>query len=141
MIHSFEVHAGWLNTTERIGVCYIERSRGNEVISFSFDELWLAGHPGFVMDPDITTALGRQYPPSDKRCFGFLSDTAPDRWGRKLMVRREAVDAKEAGRPRRTLMESDYILGVNDPGRIGALRYYDPENDVYLSDRDRKSVV
>ena len=135
MIHSFEVHAGWLNTTERIGVCYIERSRGNEVISFSFDELWLAGHPGFVMDPDITTALGRQYPPSDKRCFGFLSDTAPDRWGRKLMVRREAVDAKEAGRPRRTLMESDYILGVNDPGRIGALRYYDPENDVYLSER------
>ena len=135
MINSFEVHAGWLNSPERIGVCYIERLRGNEVISFSFDASWLAGHPGFVLDPDITAALGRQYPPSDKPCFGFLSDTAPDRWGRKLMMRRETIEAKEAGRSRRTLMESDYILGVNDPGRIGALRYYDPENEVYLSDR------
>ena len=135
MINSFEVHAGWLNDPERIGTCYIERSRGNEVISFSFDELWLAGHPGFVMDPDITPAIGRQYPPSDKPCFGFLSDTAPDRWGRKLMMRREAIEAKEQGRMRRTLMESDYILGVNDPGRIGGLRYYDPDNGVYMSDR------
>ncbi len=134
MINSFEVHAGWLNDPERIGICYIERSRGNEVISFSFDEPWLVGHPGFIIDPDITLSLGRQYPPSDKPCFGFLSDTAPDRWGRKLMMRREAIEAKEQGRPRRTMMESNFILGVNDTGRIGALRYFDPENDVYLSD-------
>ena len=130
MINSFEVHAGWINDPERIGVCNIERSRGNEVISFAFDESWLSKYPGFIIDPDITAAIGRQYPPSEKPCFGFLSDTAPDRWGRKLMMRREAIESKEEGRTRRTLMESDFILGVNDLGRIGALRYYDPKNDV-----------
>ena len=37
-------------------------------------------------------------------------------------------------------MESDFILGVNDPGRIGGLRYYDPDNDVYMSDRNTMSA-
>ncbi len=135
MSDTFEVHAGWLKTPERIGNCYIERARGNEVISFSFDVSWLAVHPDFLLDPDLMVTSGRQYPPDGKLCFGFLSDTAPDRWGRKLMARREVIDAKEEKRPRRTLMESDYILGVNDAGRIGAIRYYDPEKQIYLSDR------
>ena len=41
MSDTFEVHAGWLKKPERIGNCYIERTRGNEVISFSFDVSWL----------------------------------------------------------------------------------------------------
>ena len=134
-MNTFEVYAGWLNEPERIGSCYIEKARGKEVISFSYDRSWLAANPDVILDPDITAMEGRQYPPADKACFGFLSDTAPDRWGRILLNRREAIDAKETARPRRTLMESDYILGVDDPGRIGALRFYDAENGVFLSDR------
>ena len=134
-MNTFEVHAGWLKEPKRIGNCYIEKARGKEIISFSYDESWLAANPDVILDPDITAMAGRQYPPSDKVCFGFLCDSAPDRWGRILLNRREAIDAKEAVRPRRTLMESDYILGVNDPGRIGALRFYDAESGVFLSDR------
>ncbi len=135
MTNYFEVHAGWKEKPERIGNCYIEKARGNELISFSYDELWLAANPGFVLDPDIVAMAGRQYPKDNKVCFGFLSDTAPDRWGRKLMLRREAIDAREEKRQKRTLMESDFILGVNDIGRTGAIRFFDPETKAYYSSR------
>ena len=132
---TFSVVAGWLSPEEKIGTCEIERARGKEILSFEYDRKWLERHPEFSFDPDIYPMRGRQYPPTDKPCFGFLADSAPDRWGRKLMDRREMIDAREGSRPRRTLMESDYILGVHDGGRIGGLRFFDEKEGVYLSNR------
>ena len=135
-MRSFEVHAGWLDPIEVIGKCYIEEARGKEIISFSYDNNWLASHPEIILDPDVFPMSGRQFPPSDKSCFGFLSDAFPDRWGRTLMQRRERFDAAEESRPVHTLMESHYILGVHDKGRIGGLRFFDSINKKYLSDRE-----
>ena len=87
-MNRFSVIAGWLDPEEIIGTCEIENARGKEIISFEFDTGWLSAHPGFILDPDIYNMRGRQYPPADKPCFGFLADCAPDRWGRKLMNRR-----------------------------------------------------
>lgn len=125
-----------MSPSETVGECNIEKSRGNEIISFSYNELWLSRHSDIILDPDLYIMEGRQYPSSDKRCFGFLEDSAPDRWGRMLMNRRERIDAEKESRPVRTLMESDYILGVHDGGRIGGLRFFDPDKKTYLSDRD-----
>ena len=50
-------------------------------------------------------------------------DSAPDRWGRKLMQRRETMRARHANEKPRSLMESDYLLGVYDETRMGALRF------------------
>ena len=130
---SFKVYAGWLDPEEHIGTCYIETARGNEVISFSYSPDWLLNHPGFVLDPDLMPAPGRQYPSGHLPCFGFLEDVAPDRWGRTLMNRREVIEAREAGRPRRRMRESDYILGVHDAGRIGGLRFKDPDTREYIT--------
>ncbi len=132
-MREFEVHAGWLEPPVLVGKCRIDSARGKETISFAYDERWLSKHPSFQIDPDIISMSGWQYPPSNKICFGFLSDTAPDRWGRKLMDRREAVFAKEEDRSKRKLMESDYILGVHDKGRIGGIRFFDPHRNEYLS--------
>ena len=131
----FNVIAGWMSPEEKIGTCEIENARGRETISFSFDPGWISRHPDVRIDPMLTKAEGRQFPAAGT-CFGFLSDIAPDRWGRTLMQRREASDAKEEGRPQRTLMDSDYILGVHDAGRIGGIRLADPETGGYLSDRE-----
>ena len=136
MISDFEIHAGWLLPPERIGTCSVNRALGKEVISFSYDKSWLGKYPDIVLDPDVIMMEGVQYPPADKKCFGFLSDIAPDRWGRRLMDRREAADAKAEARPIRTLMESDYILGVHDMGRMGGLRLYDRNMDSYISERE-----
>ena len=105
------------------------------MISFSYEESWLMQHSGLILDPDIYPMSGRQFPPDGKLCFGFLEDIAPDRWGRTLMKRMETISAREENRTKRTLMESDFILGVNDAGRIGGIRLYDPDQNIYVSNR------
>ncbi len=55
--------------------------------------------------------------------FGAFADSAPDRWGRTLVQRREAAVARAEGREPRSLGEVDYLLGVRDDLRQGALRF------------------
>ncbi len=59
-------------------------------------------------------------------------DSAPDRWGRVLMERREAVRARHEGRPVRSLQEMDFLLGVYDLTRTGALRFKPIDSETYL---------
>jgi serine/threonine-protein kinase HipA len=47
----------------------------------------------------------------------------PDTWGRTLMKRRVTQDAKEKKEKARTLYDIDYLLGVYDESRMGALRF------------------
>lgn len=131
----FTVIAGWLQGEPVIGECFIDEARGTEVISFEYDRNWVASHPNLLLDPDLLPMPGRQYVPRGKFSFGFLSDAAPDRWGRKLQDRRELLDARAEHRTARKLMESDYLLGVHDGGRMGGLRFRDKAGN-YLSDRE-----
>lgn len=71
----------------------------------------------------ITGFFARQYAPHDQENFDLFLDSAPDRWGRFLMNRREAQLAREENRPERKLLGSDYLLGVFDQNRMGALRF------------------
>ncbi len=132
----FAVCAGWLPGNPVIGLCHISRARGAESISFEYNADWLVSHPNLCLDPKLAIGPGRQYPFVNKTVFGFLSDAAPDRWGRRLMDRRERLAAKEEKRAVRKLMESNYILGVHDGGRSGGLRFMDPQSGVFLSDRE-----
>ncbi len=61
-------------------------------------------------------------------------DSSPDRWGRLLMRRKEAAQARREKRRTQTLLESDFLLGVFDGHRMGALRFKtDPEGN-FLND-------
>jgi serine/threonine-protein kinase HipA len=62
-------------------------------------------------------------PAKGQPIFGSIGDSAPDSWGRRLMQRAERRLAEREGRPVRTLMEADYLLGVADVSRVGALRF------------------
>jgi serine/threonine-protein kinase HipA len=66
---------------------------------------------------------GTQYPAKSRQNFGVFLDSSPDRWGRVLMRRREAHLANAEGRSECRLLESDYLLGVHDGHRMGALRF------------------
>lgn len=93
-----------------LGELSIDSVRGRETWMFRFDDaFFLKDFP--VLDPALAPVRGPQFPQS-RGCFGFLTDVAPDRWGRKLIRRRE----------KRDLRESDYLLGVCDLTRMGALR-------------------
>lgn len=109
--------------------------RTQENFSFEYDEEWLDRFDGLCfLDPDLSLYQGRQYVPMDKRMFGVFSDSCPDRWGRTLLKRKEAIDARKEGRKPRRLLESDLLLGVYDESRMGALRFSLTEDGPFLSD-------
>ena len=86
-VNKVYVYENWTGTTpKKIGILYIDGGKGREVISFEYDEEWLADRKGsFVFDPDLSFYRGRQYTPLDKTMFGIFADSCPDRWGRLLM--------------------------------------------------------
>jgi serine/threonine-protein kinase HipA len=125
---TIEVFADWstLNGPQRVGVLFVEPLRGKELFSFEHDPSWLgAGHLE-LLDPALKPLKGRQFPLKGRQCFGAFLDLAPDRWGRVLLDRREAHQARGEKRKPRRLMESDYLLGVFDGHRMGGLRLRHP---------------
>lgn len=116
--------ADWhgLSGAGRVGTLHATPARGKQVFSFEYDQAWLdAGH-AYSLDPSLRLVRGPQYA-SGRENFGVFLDSSPDRWGRVLMQRREAQLAREAKRSERTLFELDYLLGVYDGHRMGALRF------------------
>ncbi len=119
------VYADWFDGSPvLIGTLFTSVIRGNESFSFEYDPSWLKNNSsGIFFDVDILPYRGRQYLSGDKKIFGAFSDSCPDRWGRMLMQRREAVLAREENRKPNKLYESDYLLGVYDDSRMGGFRF------------------
>ena len=119
----------------KVGCLFADYQRGAEKFSFEYDKAFLQSEfAGHFFDYDLQLYSGRQYLPTEKSLFGVFSDTAPDRWGRLLMKRRERIAANEEGRLKpRPLNESDFLLGVFDEARMGALRFSLVEDGEYLS--------
>lgn len=92
------------------------------VARFSYTESWLQAEHSFRIDPQLELFDGDFFNISGGGNFGVFSDTSPDRWGRTLMKRREALEARENSRPAKGLTELDYLLGVQDLTRQGAIR-------------------
>ena len=116
-----------------VGRLYADVIRGKEVFSFEFDASWLKQGICRHLDPDLQLFSGLQYAAEKKSNFGVFTDSAPDRWGRVLMERRESLHAKDEGRARRTLFESDFLFGVHDETRMGALRFKTEEDGLFLN--------
>lgn len=117
-----------------MGVLAVTRLRGKEIFSFEYVDGWLLDKKFRSFDPDLQLFSGKQYTPQGKENFGIFLDSAPDRWGRVLLERREAQSARLEKRPVRTLMETDYLLGVFDGSRMGALRFKLQPEGPFLDD-------
>ncbi len=104
------------------GTLYSRRGRGTESATFMYAAEYLA-HPGaYALDPELPLRIGASHTRLGQALFGALTDSAPDRWGRTLIARSEARAAREEGRTVRSLGEIDFLLGVRDDLRHGALR-------------------
>ena len=130
------VYADWegLETPQFIGTLFSSYSRGKEIFSFEYDKNWLQSSFAQEIDPDLGLYPGIQYLRDEKNNFGVFLDSSPDRWGRVLMDRRESIFARMENRPCRNLNESDYLLGVFDEQRMGALRFKETESSAFLND-------
>ena len=124
----------WLEKPELIGRLTYERLRGNGTYGFCFDNDWLKNHSDILISEEVGNFSGFQYS-QEEHVFGFVSDTLPDRWGRRLLERKEQTEAIEEKRPKRTLYSYDYLVGIDDFLRMGALRLKkDPDGEFLNSD-------
>jgi serine/threonine-protein kinase HipA len=117
-----------------MGTLHCQRSGKGELFSFKYDRAWIARAEAFAFDPDLALDEGHQYPSADRSNFGIFTDSSPDRWGRVLMQRRENARARHDDRRPRSLIEWDFLLGVHDQTRLGALRFKLPNGPFVESD-------
>ena len=106
-----------------VGILWGHYRNGRESASFEYDRQWLNNPACFAIDPSLPLARGTFHTSNKQKLFGAIGDSAPDRWGRILMRRALAKHAKNDGVMPHTLMETDYLLGVCDEARQGALRF------------------
>jgi len=110
--------------------------KSKEHFSFTYADAWLDSEFVQQVDPDLQLYRGEQYAEGARNFRAFL-DSCPDRWGRLLMKRREAVQAHQQDRCVRVLSEIDYLLGVHDLYRMGALRFKRVMDGPFLDNDDK----
>jgi serine/threonine-protein kinase HipA len=115
------------------GLVFSHRRGGRESASFSYDPAYLARPDAYALDPSLPLVQGGLQTPVGLSMFRAFSDAAPDRWGRNLILREERRRATAEGGTPRSLGEIDFLLGVRDDLRQGALRFRDQETGVFLA--------
>jgi serine/threonine-protein kinase HipA len=130
------VYAHWsgIQIPSLMGILKVTQLRGKEIFSFEYSKEWLNSGDAQYLDPDLQLYPGPQYLNNDKSNFGIFLDSSPDRWGRVLMMRREAILAKSENRKANMLLEIDYLLGVYDEHRMGAIRFKEDKRGPFLND-------
>lgn len=118
-----EVHVSLEGQDHFVGLARRNLARGSETVVFEYADEWLHNPAKFALEPSLPLTRGSFPPPRNQPIFGSIGDSAPDTWGRQLMQRAERRAATRERRQVRTLFETDYLLGVSDETRLGALRF------------------
>ena len=118
-----------------IGTLSAHFAKGKKAFSFEYDRAWINSEQQYLLDPDIQFFSGPQFP-NIKENFGVFLDSMPDTWGRTLMRRRAAQQARERTEKTPILYDIDYLLGVYDESRMGALRFKTDMNGPFLDNNN-----
>lgn len=118
------------------GRLWCHRRRGVESQTFRYASAYLSADGAYELDPQLPLTEASQQTALGREIFGAFSDSAPDRWGRRLLARAERLRVKSEGGTPRSFGEADYLLGVRDDLRQGALRFRDPETATFLATPD-----
>jgi len=127
------VHVDLEGAPHLVGRLWVRSRKGKESATFEYDAAWLANPSRFALEPALTLGIGPHHTAAGRLIFGAIGDSAPDRWGRVLIQREERRQAREEKRAPHTLLEVDYLLGVGDIARLGALRFAEKEGGPFLA--------
>lgn len=94
--------------------------RNGVTTTFSYDPNYLAMPEAYALDRTLKLEYGGG---SFSPLPGSFRDSAPDRWGQRLIEKRYREQQSDG--LFRALTDIDYLLGVSDITRIGALRFRD----------------
>lgn len=120
-----DMDAKSLPQAKPVGALGYDMIRGNAAYQWEYDAHWLHDHRSIQLSGDLLNTGGLQY--GTGRLFCFLQDAMPDRWGRRLIDKRERILAMREGRPVRHLTDIDYLTQIDDTTRMGALRLREEE--------------
>ena len=108
-----------------VGALGYDMIRGNAAYQWEYDAHWLHDHRSIQLSGDLLNTGGLQY--GTGRLFCFLQDAMPDRWGKRLIDKRERILAVREGHPVRHLTDIDYLTQIDDTTHMGALRLREGE--------------
>jgi len=114
-----------------VGRLWLREKNGRETATFRYDPAWLRAPHGYALAPSVELSEGPFH--SEDGMFDPFRDSLPDRWGQKLMRHRERNRASAAGTKARALFAGDFLVGVDDETRMGALRFKDADGGEFLS--------
>lgn len=126
------VHADMEGVPVLVGRLWVRVRRGRESASFEYDRGWLRRADRYSLEPALASGPGAFH--TRKALFGAIGDSAPDRWGRVLLRRAEIRRARMERRAPRTLLESDFLLLVDDELRVGALRFQADRDGPFMAE-------
>lgn len=112
-----------------VGRCHFELRRGRLSCSFSYESSYLMRPDAYAIDPSLPLRSSSHHVDGMPN---VLRDSAPDRWGRHLIARDFRASMQDNS-GFRSLDEVDYLLGVHDGARQGALRFKDSGDGDFLS--------
>jgi serine/threonine-protein kinase HipA len=95
-------------------------ARGELTTAFDYDPTYMSRGDAFDLSPDLKRSFGSAVVAG---LPGAMADSAPDRWGRNLIAKAIQSRNREQGQPRKAITEVDFLLGVSDFTRQGAIRY------------------
>lgn len=102
------------------GTAHFTRRRGVLSTTFRYADGYLANRGAYAIDPAFSLYAGAHVSAGLPAAF---SDCAPDRWGRNLITKRVQALAAREGRTAAVLSDVDFLIGVSDLTRQGALRF------------------
>lgn len=118
-----------------VGRLWARERTGSESSSFIYDRSWLKRRGAFPLAPSLPLTAGSFH--SVRGLLAAFTDSAPDAWGRNLMLRQERARARKAKTQPRTLLDVDFLAGVDDQTRLGAMRIKDADRDDFIANTGR----
>lgn len=104
-----------------VGEIFFAARAGRLVSStFRYSTDYLASATAFAIDPALSLHAGVQ---NVSGLPGALQDCSPDRWGRNLILKQARATARNEHKTMASLTDADFLLGVSDVTRQGALRF------------------
>lgn len=136
MPHKVFVYVDLEGDLYHVGQLWARSTRGKEGASFQYEQTWLSHPERFALEPALELIDGPFHTGASLNLFGAIGDSAPDRWGRILMRR----SAARFSNTKRTLTELDYLLGVYDEARQGALRFCETMGGPFLQQSNSSPI-
>lgn len=118
------------------GRLWAHRRQNVESATFIYAAEYLVRKDSYPLDPALPLVSGQLQTPENRNIFGAFSDCSPDRWGKMLIRRRYGTSEADDNTGDQSFGEADYLLGVRDDLRQGALRFRNPDTGEFLANEE-----